>query len=105
VWDDLNPSQRLAVYDRGVDRRDPDALDAGDRRMAFVSYRSGDMIAPALPEEEALQGVMTTFATSIRTGRPSPTDGWSGLRVLDILEAASQSLEFRGAVVPLRGLR
>lgn len=105
VWDDLNPSQRIAVYDRGVDLADPAQLEADDRRQAIVSYRSGDMVAPALPEREALQGVMTEFAQSIRTGRPSLTDGRSGLRVLDILEAASRSLEFHGSVVPLRGDR
>jgi predicted dehydrogenase len=102
VWDDLNPSQRISVYDRGVDMADPAGLDSEDRRMATVSYRSGDMLAPALPEREALQGVMAEFADCIRTGRASRTDGWSGLRVLDILEASSRSLDFHGAVVPLR---
>jgi predicted dehydrogenase len=48
---------------------------------------------------------MAEFADSIRCGRPSATDGRSGLRVLDILEAASRSLEFHGSVVPLRGDR
>jgi predicted dehydrogenase len=105
VWDDLKPSQRISVYDRGVDLSDPARLDAADRREAIVSYRSGDMIAPALPEREALQGVMAEFAQCIRTGRASRTDGRSGLRVLDILEAASRSLEFHGSVVPLRGDR
>lgn len=105
VWDDLNPSQRVAVYDRGVDLADPAELDADDRRQAIVSYRSGDMVAPALPEREALQGVMAEFAQCVRSGRTSRTDGRSGLRVLDILEAASRSLEFRGAVVPLRSER
>jgi predicted dehydrogenase len=103
VWDDLNPSQRISLYDRGVDLADPAAIGAEDRKQAIVSYRSGDMIAPALPEREALQGVMAEFADCIRTGRTPVTDGWAGLRVLDILEAASRSLEFAGAVVPLRG--
>ena len=103
VWDDLNPSQRISLYDRGVDLADPAQIGAEDRQQAIVSYRSGDMIAPALPEREALQGVMAEFAECIRTGRTPVTDGWSGLRVLDILEAASRSLQFAGAVVPLRG--
>jgi predicted dehydrogenase len=103
VWDDLNPSQRISIYDRGVDLADPERLDADGRREAFVSYRSGDMVAPALPEREALQGVMAEFADCIRVGRTPRTDGRSGLRVLDILEAASRSLEFHGSVVPLRG--
>jgi predicted dehydrogenase len=105
VWDDLNPGQRLSVYDRGVDLGDPVDLGADLRRQAMVSYRSGDMVAPALAEREALQGVMEEFADSIRQGRPPATDGHSGLRVLDVLEAASQSMDFRGAVVPLRSGR
>ncbi|MGZ6564755.1 MAG: Gfo/Idh/MocA family protein [Solirubrobacteraceae bacterium] len=103
VWDDLSPSQRIAVYDRGVDLADPEGLDSNDRRQAFVSYRAGDMVAPALPEREALQGVLAEFADCIVTGRVPQTDGWSGLRILDILEASSRSLEFHGSVVPLRG--
>jgi predicted dehydrogenase len=77
-------------------------MDRDDRRNALISYRSGDMVAPALPEREALQGVMAEFADCVRTGRRPATDGWSGLRVLDILEAASRSLDFHGCVVPLR---
>ena len=56
VWDDLNPSQRISIYDRGVDLADPSQLDADDRRQAIVSYRSGDMVAPALPEKRGATG-------------------------------------------------
>jgi predicted dehydrogenase len=103
VWDDLNPVQRLSLFDRGVDLADPAELRDDDRRQAMVSYRSGDMVAPALLEQEALQSVLAEFADSIRAGRPPATDGRAGLRVLDILEAASRSLMFQGSVVPLRG--
>ena len=102
LWDDLNPSQRLSVFDRGVDLSDPNSIGADERRDALISYRSGDMVAPALPEREALAGVMAEFAEAIRDGRSPVTDGSAGLRVLDVLEAASRSLEYRGAVVPLR---
>ena len=103
VWDDLNPSQRLAIFDRGVDVAAPDELGADERRNMLVSYRSGDMVAPALPEREALGQMAAQFATSIRTGEASPTDGRSGLRVLEILEAASRSLANAGAAVALTG--
>ena len=105
VWDDLNPSQRIAVYDRGVEM-DELSVDAPDKkRDVMVSYRSGDMVAPALPEREALRSVMEEFAGSIREHRTPITDGRSGLRVLDVLDAASRSLEYKGAVVPLRSAR
>ena len=71
----------------------------------MVSYRSGDMVAPALPEKEALRGVMAEFASAIAEHRAPLTDGRSGLRVLDVLDAASRSLEYKGAVVPLRSAR
>ena len=105
LWDDLNPSQRVTVFDRGVDLSRVDEIGADQRREALVSYRSGDMVAPALSEREALCGVAEEFAASIRERRAPLTDGWAGLRVLEILEAASRSLAERGAVVPLRGER
>jgi predicted dehydrogenase len=101
VWDDLNPSQRIAVYDRGVDVTAPDELGFEERRDMLVSYRSGDMVAPALAEREALRAMVDEFARSTRTGTPALTDGHSGLRVLKILEAASASLAAGGVTMPL----
>jgi predicted dehydrogenase len=101
VWDDLNPTQRLSVYDRGVDVAGPDELGTEQRREMLVSYRSGDMVAPAMPEREALRSMAEEFAAAIRTGRAPLTDGRSGLRVLEILEAASRSLAGGGASIPL----
>ena len=102
IWDDLNPAQRVAVFDRGVDLATPQELGADERRQALISYRSGDMVAPAIGEKEALRSMVDEFAAAIRERRAPLTDGRAGLRVLDILEAASRSLEFRGAVVGLR---
>jgi len=101
VWDDLNPTTRLAMYDRGVDVSAPEELGADERRDIMVSYRSGDMIAPALVEREALRTMVEEFGTAIRTGSPALTDGRSGLRVLAILEAASKSLAAGGEMVTL----
>jgi predicted dehydrogenase len=100
VWDDLNPQQRLSVYDRGVDLG-LQALDGVERRAATVSYRLGDTWSPALPEREALGGMAAEFAESIRESRAPRTDGRAGLRVLSVLEAASRSLEGFGAVTPV----
>jgi predicted dehydrogenase len=101
VWDDLNPTQRVAIYDRGVDVATPEELDADERRQMAISYRTGDMIAPALAEKEALGQMIAAFGNSIRTATPSLTDGRAGLRVLGILEAASRSLEQGGATIAL----
>ncbi|MEU4743691.1 Gfo/Idh/MocA family oxidoreductase [Actinosynnema sp. NPDC023658] len=95
VWDDVNAVQRLSVHDRGADRIEDDE----DRRQAIISYRRGDTVAPALPEKEALRGMMAEFAASITEKRAPLTDGWSGLRVLATLEAASASLAAGGEFV------
>jgi len=102
VWDDLNPQQRLSVYDRGIDLD----LTAGtaplaDRRAAGISYRLGDMYAPSLPEGEALAVMVCEFAAAIIEHRPPRTDGEAGLRVLSVLEAASESLRDDGRMVPM----
>src|SRR4029077_19918059 len=98
VWDDLNPQQRLSVYDRGVDLVQQ-SVDSADRRTASISYRLGDTWAPALPEREALGQMVGEFAAGIREGRTPRTDGQAGLRVLSVLEAAATSLRARGALV------
>lgn len=102
LWDDLNPQQRLSIYDRGVDLVQQ-SVDSADRRTAQVSYRLGDTWAPALAEREALELMVGEFAASIREGRAAGTDGAAGLRVLGVLEAAGASLRARGALVDVRG--
>jgi predicted dehydrogenase len=103
VWDDMNPTQRLTIFDRGVDVAGPEELGDDERRDVLVSYRSGDMVAPALTEREALGAMVASYANAIRTGTPPLTDGRAGLRVLELLEAASASLRQGGAPIPVGG--
>jgi predicted dehydrogenase len=98
VWDDLDPARRLSMYDRGVELV---PVSDEDRHRALVSYRIGDMVAPTLPEVEALQEVVTELVRSVREHRAPLTDGRSGLRVLRILEGVSASLALEGAPVSL----
>lgn len=102
VWDDLRPGQRIHVYDSGVELQE---IDDEARREYLVSYRSGDMVAPALRETEALRAVVEEFASSIREGRRPLTDGRAGLRVLEALTAAQRSLADEGSMQPLGGNR
>lgn len=103
VWDDLNPQQRLSVYDRGVDLASQSAETAttANARDANISYRLGDTWSPALPEREALASVATEFASAIHEKRDARTSGASGLRVLSVLEAAAGSLRASGAPHPI----
>jgi predicted dehydrogenase len=103
VWDDLHPTQRLSMYDKGVELSADMATEA--KRDTLVRYRAGDMTAPALPESEALAAVVAELAAAIRERRAPLTDGQAGLRVLRILEAAGASFEHAGQTVPLAGYR
>lgn len=103
VWDDLNPQQRISVYDRGVDLQQVSTSEQ-DRAAATVSYRLGDTWSPALPEREALSAMATEFADSIHNSRAPRTDGRAGLRVLSVLEAASRSLALSGAPSPIESI-
>ncbi|MET4002966.1 putative dehydrogenase [Arthrobacter sp. UYCu511] len=95
VWDDLVPQQRISVYDRGINFQKA-STSAAQRKAQAISYRMGDTWSPALPETEALGLMVTEFAASILQGRPSRTSGMAGMRVLNVLEAASRSLELGG---------
>jgi predicted dehydrogenase len=100
VWDDLKPSQRLSLYDTGVDlARTHD--DRDQRTQLRIAYRAGEIVAPALPEAEALGGAVAEFIASIREGRAPATDGFAGLRVLAALEASYSSLCAGGSKVPI----
>lgn len=94
VWDDLNPQQRLTLFDRGVDleRQEMIRADTENRKGATISYRLGDTWSPALSEFEPLGLMVSQFAASIRGARPAPTDGPSALRVLKVLEDVDRAL-------------
>ena len=99
VFDDLNPAQRISLYDRGVDLTvDPDS---STREVTSVSYRTGDMVAPALRETEALGSVIRELVASINEGREPLTGAASGLRVLKVLEAANESLASGGKIIDI----
>jgi predicted dehydrogenase len=104
VWNDLLPSQRVSVYESGVDLSETD-ITRGEQRRRKVSYRIGNMMAPALREREALSEVLRDWAGAIRTGGVPMTDGHAGLRVLRILAAAHASLIEGGRPMPLRATR
>ena len=91
VWDDTNPVMRVQVHDRGVDVAFPPDDPRAEARLR-ISYRSGDVLVPALPEREALSCMVGEFAAAIREGRAPATDGRAGLRVLRTLEAVDLAM-------------
>jgi predicted dehydrogenase len=102
VWDDLQPAQRLSLYDTGVDlTASDDEADSARQQQLRIAYRAGEIVAPALTEAEALYGVVDELVDSINSRRIPATDGHAGLRVLAALEASRFSLQGGGVLTPI----
>ena len=98
VYDDLEPSEKVKVYDKGIT-----VTESSDAAYQMrVGYRSGDMWAPRIDITEALSVMVRHFAQCIEQNQTPTTDGYAGLRVVRILEAATRSMADRGRVVELK---
>ncbi len=98
VWDDLEQSEKIKIYDKGID---VDITRQEEKARRLISYRSGDMYSPRISQTEALSRVVAEFASSILEDRNPLTDGASALRVLAILEAADRSVKTHGSNIPI----
>jgi predicted dehydrogenase len=98
VYDDLEPSEKIKVYDKGVSLTD----DPKQIQEMRVGYRTGDMWAPKLESTEALKAEGEHWLDCIESGKTPITDGRSGLRVVEVIEAATSSMKARGETVHIQ---
>jgi predicted dehydrogenase len=96
VWNDLEADEKLKIYDKGVDVKSQEGV-----YNLLVSYRSGDMWAPQVEQVEALKLELGYFVECINKNEKPFNGGCAGLKVVRMLEAASQSLGKRGELVYL----
>jgi predicted dehydrogenase len=97
VYDDIEPQEKIKIYDKGVDA--PPYYDTfGDFQFA---YRYGDIHSPRIEDYEPLRRQCEHFVECIENGLTPRSDGYSGLRVVSILEASSKSLKQGGGAVPV----
>jgi predicted dehydrogenase len=99
VYDDIEPTEKIRVYDKGVLVEEAANKEAAYRTL--VSYRTGDVWVPRLDSTEALHYVCQEFLDSIKEKRRPLTDGHSGLRVVRLLEAAQASMNQQGHPVEI----
>ena len=100
VYDDLEQSEKIKIYDKGItlnNHQSPEKL-----YQMLVGYRTGDMLAPQIDGMEALRREIEHFLHCIENRAEPLTGGPSGLRVVEILQAASQSMAQHGRPVDLR---
>jgi predicted dehydrogenase len=101
VYDDIETQEKIKIYDKGVEV--PPYYDTyADFQF---SYRYGDIYSPRIEDYEPLRKVCDHFLACIRKGISPLSDGYSGMRVVSILEAASKSLKRSGKAVPVHGLK
>jgi predicted dehydrogenase len=93
VWNDLEADEKVKIYDKGVEITNREGV-----YNLLVNYRSGDMWAPQLEQAEALRLELSYFVDCIMKGQAPLNDGASGLRIVKMLEAASESMRRRGAI-------
>jgi predicted dehydrogenase len=98
VFDDMEASEKIRIYDKGVDRQG-EVVSYGDA----LTVRSGDILIPKISLQEPLKLECQHFLDCIRDRKQPLTDGEDGLRVVKVLAAAQASLEAGGAPIPVAG--
>jgi len=96
LFDDTQATEKIKVYDKGVDARQ-DYATYGE----YLSMRTGDIVIPNLPTAEPLSLECRHFLESVQNRTRPRSDGRSGLEVLRVLEAAQQSMDSGGTPVEL----
>lgn len=97
-YDDLEPSEKIKVYDKGISFTD----DPQQIHEMRVGYRTGDMWAPKLAVTEALRTECDHFVDCIVNGTRPQTGAALGQRVVSLIEAANRSMRARGDTVSVK---
>jgi predicted dehydrogenase len=96
VFDDMQPREKLKVYDKGVER--PPAYQSYGESLAI---REGDITIPRVPHGEPLAAELAHFVRVARGEEAPRADAVAGVTVVRILEAATRSLQADGSSVAL----
>jgi predicted dehydrogenase len=96
VFDDMEASEKVRIYDKGVDRVG-EVVSYGDA----LTVRSGDILIPKIPLQEPLRLECQHFVECVREHKAPLTDGTGGLQVVRVLAAAQASLDRGGTPVRL----
>jgi len=94
VFDDVEPAEKLRIYDKGVDRT-PEYSSYGDA----LTLRFGDIYVPNIEMREPLRLECQHFLDCVEQREQPLSDGQNGLQVLRILDALQQSLDNEGRLV------
>jgi len=92
VLDDTEASEKVRIYDKGVDRNS-DYQTYGE----YLTLRTGDIVIPKVKSTEPLKSECLHYIECVRNRKQPRSDGREGLKVLKILAAAQKSIELGGS--------
>ena len=88
VFDDMEPSEKLRIYDKGVNLNEN-----LDDFASWITLRFGDVVIPSIRMTEPLSEECRHFLHCIRTGEHPLTSAESALPVVRVLEEANLQLQ------------
>jgi predicted dehydrogenase len=94
VFDDMEATEKIWIYDRGVGEP-KDAMAYGED----LTLRFGDITVPWVALKEPLGIEVQHFLDCCESGDTPRSDGRDGLRVVGVLEAVNESMAAGGAPV------
>jgi predicted dehydrogenase len=95
VYDDVSETEKIHIYDKGLTIFDDNNRNGnGNNKFSAwpPNYRYGDVLIPLISNAEPLKVECSHFIKCITEGTKPRSDGWAGLKVTSILEAADRSL-------------
>lgn len=94
VFDDTSSLEKVRLFDKGVA-----SLEHSTFGEFQLSYRTGEMTAPFIPNVEPLKEEISHFFDCIQRKKKPRTDGEWGLKVVKYLELADKSIKKGGKII------
>jgi predicted dehydrogenase len=98
VFDDMQPREKLKVFDKGVDRP-PEYGSYGES----LAIREGDITIPRVPNVEPLSAELRHFLQVAAGRAASRVPAEAGVAIVRVLDAATRSLRAHGEALALAG--
>jgi predicted dehydrogenase len=96
TFDDMEATEKIRLYDKAANVA-PGSVGYADA----ITLRQGDILIPFVKGGEPLRAECQHFIDCVQNGRRPRSDGQDGLRVVQVLEAATRSLQAGGAPVEI----
>lgn len=98
VFDDLNLTERVKIFEKGIEPTDHEAASFGEHQF---QVRDGDIYSPRIEVNEPLKTLCEHFISAVGNQTRPLTDGQSGLEIVKVLSAIDRSMALNGAPISI----